>query len=120
MVGRYRLHFYLMKLDSALLQLAGTTSVILQVQSDVFEVFSAKDFPGMRASTPLTRHLKNHGANVSVKKGNENRGRGSQGQSDSGEEKKPGDRDEGGGVAGTIGGLAEAHVEGSREDIPDH
>lgn len=45
------------------------TSICGTVESDVFEVFSAKDFPGMRASTALTRDLKRQGAPVSVKKG---------------------------------------------------
>lgn len=40
------------------------------VESDVFEVYTAKDFPGMRASTALTKDLKRQGATVSVKKGN--------------------------------------------------
>lgn len=39
------------------------------VDSDVFEVYSAKDFPGMRPSTRLTKELKRMGAAVSVKKG---------------------------------------------------
>ena len=123
MVGRYRLHFFLVKVDEELLQLGGGKPVIQEVESDVFEVFSAKDFPGMRASTALTRHLKNYGANVSVKKGNENRAGRSHGQSDSGGEEeeedkkktkklKLGDRNEGGDGARGAGGLAEAQVEG--------
>ena len=44
---------------------------IAEVNSDVFEVFSAKDFPGMRASSVLTKGLKLQGANVQVKKGSE-------------------------------------------------
>ena len=49
----------------------GQGSVVSSVESDPFEVFSAKDFPGMKASTSLTRDLKRQGANIQVKKGNE-------------------------------------------------
>lgn len=45
--------------------------IIGLVESEMFEVFSAKDFPGMRPSTTLTKELKRQGAAVSVKKGNE-------------------------------------------------
>lgn len=70
-VGRYRLRFQIMKIGPEILNLGGRTSVVRIVESDVFEVFSAKDFPGMRASTALTKDLKRQGAAVSVKKGNE-------------------------------------------------
>jgi len=70
-VGRYRLRFQIMKIGPEILNVGGRTSVVRIVESHVFEVFSAKDFPGMRASTALTRDLKRQGAAVSVKKGNE-------------------------------------------------
>lgn len=70
-VGRYRLRFQIMKIGPEMLAVGGRTSIVRSVESDVFEVFSAKDFPGMRASTALTKDLKRQGAAVSVKKGNE-------------------------------------------------
>ena len=70
-VGRYRLRFQIMKVSPELLVVGGHTRVVRTVESDAFEVFSAKDFPGMRASTALTKDLKRQGAPVSVKKGNE-------------------------------------------------
>ena len=69
--GRYRLRFTLMKVNVEMTPTGGQSSIIGAVESDVFEVFSAKDFPGMRASTTLTKELKLQGAAVSVKKGNE-------------------------------------------------
>jgi len=75
--GPYRLHFTLMRLGSEITLLGGRTQIVSAVTSDVFHVFSAKDFPGMRASTGLTRGLKKLGAGVSVKKGNGGKGKGS-------------------------------------------
>ena len=74
--GPYRLHFTLMRLGSEITLLGGRTEVVSSVTSDIFQVFSAKDFPGMRASTSLTRGLKKLGAGVSVKKGNGGKGKG--------------------------------------------
>ena len=69
--GLYKLRFTLMHLNVELALTGGQGSIVSSVESDVFEVFSAKDFPGMKASTTLTRDLKRQGANVQVKKGNE-------------------------------------------------
>lgn len=69
--GLYRLHFTLVNLNVESLALGGRAPTIATVESDIFEVYSAKDFPGMRASSLLTRSLKAQGANVQVKKGSE-------------------------------------------------
>ncbi|MCJ1283917.1 hypothetical protein MMC26_003248 [Xylographa opegraphella] len=69
--GLYRLHFTLVSLNVNSLLPGGPMPTIAEVDSDVFEVFSAKDFPGMRASSILTKGLKLQGANVQVKKGSE-------------------------------------------------
>ena len=69
--GLYKLRFTLMSLGVEITHTGGRASVVGTVESEVFEVYSAKDFPGMRASTILTRELKRQGAGVSVKKGNE-------------------------------------------------
>lgn len=66
-----------MRLGSEITLLGGRTQIVSAVTSEVFQVFSAKDFPGMRASTGLTRGLKKLGAGVSVKKGNGGKGKGS-------------------------------------------
>jgi hypothetical protein len=46
---------------------------VASVITDVFGVFTAKDFPGMRASSALLKALRRQGFNVGVKKGSEAR-----------------------------------------------
>ncbi|KAI9883122.1 MAG: hypothetical protein M1823_005106 [Watsoniomyces obsoletus] len=72
--GRYRLKFVLMRIDMDNLRPGGFMPVIISTMSDVFTVFTAKEFPGMRPSTPLTRALKRQGCAIPVKKGNERAG----------------------------------------------
>lgn len=93
--GPYRLHFTLMRLGSEITLLGGRTEVVSSVTSDVFQVFSAKDFPGMRASTGLTRGLKRLGAGVSVKKGNGGKGKGSREERPPGKEGSTSEEDDG-------------------------
>ena len=69
--GRYRLKFVLMRIDMGSLRPGGFMPVIISTMSDVFEVFTAKEFPGMQPSTLLTRALKRQGCAIPVKKGNE-------------------------------------------------
>lgn len=71
--GRYTLRFTIMKLGIQPMAQGSTIPVLATVDSDEFEVYSAKDFPGMQASTALTKDLKRQGALVSVKKGIESR-----------------------------------------------
>ena len=53
------------------IQEGSRSDILASAVSDVFEVFSAKEFPGMKESTALTKELKQQGATVAVKKGNE-------------------------------------------------
>jgi hypothetical protein len=69
--GKYRLRFVLMRLEPSDLQPDGYTPIITHCMSEVFTVYTAKEFPGMRPSTPLTKALKRQGCAISVKKGNE-------------------------------------------------
>ncbi|KAI9799056.1 MAG: hypothetical protein M1833_004250 [Piccolia ochrophora] len=69
--GKYRLRFVLMRVEVNDLRPGGFMPIITTAMSDVFTVFTAKDFPGMRASTALTKALKRQGCAISVKKGNE-------------------------------------------------
>jgi hypothetical protein len=69
--GRYRLRFVLMRLDTSNLQPENYTPILADTLSDVFTVYTAKEFPGMRPSTTLTKALKRQGCAISVKKGNE-------------------------------------------------
>lgn len=69
--GRYRLRFVLIRIGPSALRPEGYTPIITETVSDVFTVFTAKEFPGMKASTALTKALKRQGCAISVKKGNE-------------------------------------------------
>lgn len=69
--GRYRLRFVLMRIDPMNLHVGGLMPILTEVLSEVFTVYTAKDFPGMRPSSALTRALKLQGCNIQVKKGNE-------------------------------------------------
>jgi len=89
--GRYRLRFVLMRIDPKNLHVGGSSPILTEVLSEVFQVYTAKDFPGMRPSSALTRALKLQGCNIQVKKGNEKalaRKRISPGSEEDAEEKK--------------------------------
>ncbi|KAI1274821.1 hypothetical protein F5Y07DRAFT_401103 [Xylaria sp. FL0933] len=68
--GSFRLQFSFMVLDP-LSSPGHRTPVAAIVMSDVFTVYNAKDFPGMKASTALTKRLKEQGCLISIKKGND-------------------------------------------------
>ena len=89
--GHYKLRFTLMKVSMPNMGEGGQGSIAGSIDSEVFEVFSAKDFPGMRASTALTKELKRQGATVSVKKGKSQRKRGGSGSERSSDEGSDGD-----------------------------
>jgi hypothetical protein len=70
--GTFRLHFQFIRIDPRFVSVFGyKTPVSSTVLSDAFQVFNAKDFPGMKASTPLTKKLKEQGCLISIKKGND-------------------------------------------------
>jgi Velvet factor len=68
--GTYSLKFSLVTLDPSKMGPGCSSPVRSSVWSAVFNVFNAKDFGGMRASTELTKRLKHQGCLISVKKGN--------------------------------------------------
>ncbi|KAI1096567.1 velvet factor-domain-containing protein [Rostrohypoxylon terebratum] len=68
--GTFRLRFSLVVLDPNSVP-GSKTPVCAVAMSEVFTVYNAKDFPGMRASTALTKRLKEQGCLISIKKGNE-------------------------------------------------
>ncbi|KAI3337128.1 hypothetical protein HD806DRAFT_518072 [Xylariaceae sp. AK1471] len=68
--GSFRLQFSFMVLDQ-FSSPGHRTPVVALVMSDVFTVYNAKDFPGMKASTALTKRLKEQGCLISIKKGND-------------------------------------------------
>lgn len=91
--GTFRLRFQFVKLDHHRMRVPGYKSPVLSTAvSNPFRVFNAKDFPGMKASTPLTKKLKEQGCLISIKKGKEKnsaaRGRGDSGDGDEEDNKK--------------------------------
>lgn len=67
--GSFSLRFRLVILDPTKMRAGVSCKTEATVKSDTFRVYSAKDFPGMRASTKLTKRLKHQGCLISVKKG---------------------------------------------------
>ncbi|KLT46245.1 hypothetical protein CC85DRAFT_281897 [Cutaneotrichosporon oleaginosum] len=51
------------------------SSEICDTVSDIFEVYSPKQFKGMHESTPLTRHLATQGLKVKIRQGNDSQGK---------------------------------------------
>jgi hypothetical protein len=71
--GSFRLKFALVVLDPRRMHMGERSAIVATAMSDVFQVYNAKDFPGMKASTLLTKRLKEQGCLISIKKGNEKR-----------------------------------------------
>lgn len=71
--GKYRLKFRLLRVDTGNMQVGATHGNVASIMTDVFNVYTAKDFPGMRASSGLLKALRRQGLNVGVKKGSESR-----------------------------------------------
>ena len=83
--GSFRLKFALVVLDPTRMMAGDRSQILATAMSEPFQVYNAKDFPGMKASTPLTKKLKEQGCLISIKKGNEKTGNG-HGRDESGEE----------------------------------
>ncbi|KAF5521521.1 Sexual development regulator VELC [Colletotrichum aenigma] len=86
--GPFRLRFALIVVDP--MHRSPKAPIKSTIMSDVFQVYNAKDFPGMQASTPLTKRLKEQGCLISIKKGNEKSGGKSRRQDDSDEDDEEG------------------------------
>ncbi|KAL1843687.1 hypothetical protein VTJ49DRAFT_387 [Mycothermus thermophilus] len=71
--GTFRLKFALVVLDPARMLSGEKSAIVATAMSEPFQVYNAKDFPGMQASTLLTKRLKEQGCLISIKKGNEKR-----------------------------------------------
>lgn len=69
--GTFRLKFTFVPLEPTSMGRRPKCPIEGIVLSEPFQVFNAKDFPGMRASTALTRKLRAQGCLISIKKGNE-------------------------------------------------
>ncbi|KAF2171714.1 hypothetical protein M409DRAFT_63324 [Zasmidium cellare ATCC 36951] len=69
--GKYRLKFKLLRVDPMNTTLGAVH--VASIVTDIFSVYTAKDFPGMRASSGLLKALRRQGLNVGIKKGSEAR-----------------------------------------------
>ncbi|KAI9734559.1 MAG: hypothetical protein M1834_002160 [Cirrosporium novae-zelandiae] len=67
--GVYCLHFKVVRAGVEMASKGGRSSMEAEVVSDPFVVFPAKDFPGMKPSSILTKGMKAMGAAVTLKKG---------------------------------------------------
>lgn len=81
--GSFRLKFTLIMIDPTRAAIIKHFPILTETKTEVFQVYSAKEFPGMAASSELAKKLKEQGCIISIKKGNERtRPRGRDGQSD--------------------------------------
>ncbi|GAB0142461.1 hypothetical protein EsHS_00003009 [Epichloe bromicola] len=79
--GAFRLKFNLIMIDPSRAGQIRHFPLLAELVSDVFHVYSAKDFPGMLPSSSLAKRLKEQGCIISIKKGND-KGKNSRGQDD--------------------------------------
>lgn len=69
--GAFRLKFTLIMIDPTRAHLVKHFPTLAETKTDAFHVYSAKEFPGMVASSELAKRLKAQGCIISIKKGNE-------------------------------------------------
>lgn len=69
--GAFRLKFTLIMIDPTRAGMVRHFPILTETMSDVFHVYSAKEFPGMLPSSTLAKKLKEQGCIISIKKGNE-------------------------------------------------
>ncbi|KAK9436152.1 RYP2-like protein [Metarhizium brunneum] len=69
--GAFRLKFTLIMIDPARAGVIRHFPILTEIVSDVFHVYSAKEFPGMLPSSGLAKRLKEQGCIISIKKGND-------------------------------------------------
>lgn len=86
--GRYRLKFVLVVLEWPL-RTNAKSMIRAELLSDVFQTYSAKEFPGMLESSALAKALKHQGCNIPTKKGNDKTGKRDDSEENSGGEDSP-------------------------------
>lgn len=67
--GEFCIKFSLVMVDLARAREIKCLPVLVEAKSDAFTVYNAKDFPGMQASTKLTKLLREQGCIIPIKKG---------------------------------------------------
>lgn len=112
--GKYRLRFKLLRVDP--MNMTSGASCEASIVSDVFSVYTAKDFPGMRASSALLKALRRQGLNVGVKKGSEARkGKGkAKKEADSGSSSEGEEESDDGSSSGGVSPKTKARKKGKR------
>jgi hypothetical protein len=97
-IGQYRMRFRLMRVEPREMGPGTIFPCVANCITDVFNVYTAKDFPGMMASSVLLKALRTQGVIVGVKKGSENSSKGRRGKEDLEDEEM--DEDDDGSVGG--------------------
>ncbi|OAA38042.1 RYP2-like protein [Metarhizium rileyi] len=92
--GAFRLKFTLVMIDPARAGVIRHFPVLTEIVSDVFHVYSAKEFPGMLPSSNLAKRLKEQGCIISIKKGND-RSKNARGQDELSDDDDTGEGSEG-------------------------
>lgn len=70
-LGRYRLKFQLCMIDTSAHGRSRSLPILSDIFSDVFDVYTAKEFPGINESSKLVRTLREQGCIIAIKKGND-------------------------------------------------
>jgi hypothetical protein len=97
-IGQYRMRFRLMRVEPREMEPGTIFPCVANCITDVFTVYTAKDFPGMMASSVLLKALRTQGVIVGVKKGSENSSKKGRGKEDLEDEEM--DEDDDGSVGG--------------------
>jgi hypothetical protein len=66
--GAYRLKFSILVLDPRTIGPSSVVPVLASVTSNVFQVYNAKDIPGMRPPTELSKYLRAQGCLIPLRK----------------------------------------------------
>lgn len=70
-LGRYRIKFNLIMLDTGRPGQSTHFPILAETFSGTFDVYTAKEFPGINESSKLVRSLREQGCIISIKKGND-------------------------------------------------
>ena len=74
-LGTYRLKFSMIMIDPARGGQCKHFPILAEILSAPFDVYTAKEFPGINESTKLVRTLREQGCIIAIKKGNDKKRR---------------------------------------------
>lgn len=72
-IGTFKLEFRMLRVNPLFMQPGAKHGCVASIETNVFTVYTAKVFPGMRASSALLMALRSQGLAVGLKKGTEAR-----------------------------------------------